>query len=113
MVSPSIINPIMRNEMNPVLLDLFAHSGYPPLDEMLINALPIAGYDPSSYVLRAAPATGLLNEDDVVDLGIDNSASCMCRVTRPAALRFLMKNPVFCSRAMRFMMGCSFMTALV
>ena len=39
------------------------------IGEMLIEALPFAGYDPTTYRLHGAPATGLLNEGDTVDLG--------------------------------------------
>ncbi|MEM9104546.1 MAG: MBL fold metallo-hydrolase [Pseudomonadota bacterium] len=69
MASPSIMNTIIRDEIDPVLLELFAASGYPPLDELLITALPNEGYDPASYKLKGAPATGLLEEGDTVDLG--------------------------------------------
>lgn len=69
MASPSIMNTIIRDEIDPVLLELFASSGYPPLDELLITALPYEGYDPASYKLKGAPATGLLEEGDTVDLG--------------------------------------------
>jgi glyoxylase-like metal-dependent hydrolase (beta-lactamase superfamily II) len=44
-------------------------AGYPPIGEMLIEALPHEGYDPESYRLQGAPATGLLQEGDTLDLG--------------------------------------------
>lgn len=69
MASPSIMNTIIRDEIDPGLLELFAASGYPPLDELLITALPHQDYDPASYNLKGAPATGLLEEGDTVDLG--------------------------------------------
>ncbi|WP_434051894.1 MAG: MBL fold metallo-hydrolase [Roseibium sp.] len=69
MASPSIMNTIIRDEIDPVLLELFASAGYPPLDELLITALPHEGYDPATYALKGAPATGLLEEGDTVDLG--------------------------------------------
>ena len=69
MAAPSGMNTIIRDEIDPGLLALFEEAGYPPLDELLIDALPYAGYDPKSYSLTGAPATGLLEEGDTVDLG--------------------------------------------
>lgn len=48
---------------------LFADAGYPELWPVLIDALPHAGYDIASYTLRGAPATGLVSDGDVIDLG--------------------------------------------
>ena len=48
---------------------LFLDAGYPPLWPLLIDALPAAGYDPTSYALKSAPATGMLEDGDIVDLG--------------------------------------------
>jgi glyoxylase-like metal-dependent hydrolase (beta-lactamase superfamily II) len=69
MAAPSGMNTIIRDEIDPKLLALFEEAGYPPLDELLIDALPYAGYDPKSYSLQGAPATDLLEEGDTVDLG--------------------------------------------
>ena len=69
MAAPSGMNTIIRDEIDPKLLALFEEAGYPPLDELLIDALPYADYDPKSYSLTGAPATGLLEEGDTVDLG--------------------------------------------
>lgn len=69
MAKPSGLSSLYRDDMPASLLQTFLDAGYPPIDELLIDALPFAGYDPKSYVLRGAPATGLLNEGDVVDLG--------------------------------------------
>ncbi len=35
----------------------------------IFRALPFAGFDPETYCIRAAPATGLIEEGDVIDLG--------------------------------------------
>lgn len=69
MAAPSGLNSLFRRDMPDRLLQTFLDAGYPPIGELLIDALPHAGYDPESYVLRGAPATGILDEGDVVDLG--------------------------------------------
>ncbi|MEX0308888.1 MAG: MBL fold metallo-hydrolase [Tateyamaria sp.] len=48
---------------------LFLEAGYPPLWPNLIDALPDEDYDIDSYQLRGAPATQLIDDGDVVDLG--------------------------------------------
>ncbi|MEM7519399.1 MAG: MBL fold metallo-hydrolase [Pseudomonadota bacterium] len=48
---------------------LFAEAGYAKLWPILIDALPSAGYDVDAYVLTGAPATALIHEGDVIDLG--------------------------------------------
>ncbi|AXS38875.1 MBL fold metallo-hydrolase [Breoghania sp. L-A4] len=68
MVRPRGMNTLIRDEIPDSLLRLFEEAGYPPIGEMLIDALPHAGYDPKTYNLQGAPATGLLEEGDVVDL---------------------------------------------
>ena len=44
-------------------------AGYPPLWDVVIDALPHTGYDPAAYALKPAPPTGLIGDGDVVDLG--------------------------------------------
>jgi glyoxylase-like metal-dependent hydrolase (beta-lactamase superfamily II) len=39
------------------------------LDAPLLDAVPELGFDPSAYAVRPAPATGYLDDGDVVDLG--------------------------------------------
>ena len=51
------------------LRQMFLAAGYPPLWPLLIDALPAPDYDPASYVLKAAPATGTVEDGDTVDLG--------------------------------------------
>lgn len=69
MAVPSGLHSLFRDEIPESLLRLFEKSGYPPLWELLIDALPHDGYDPRSYRLNGARATGLLDEGDTVDLG--------------------------------------------
>ena len=56
-------------DISPALRRLFLDAGYPPLWPLLIDALPYAGFRPSDYVLRGAPATGTVEDGDTVDLG--------------------------------------------
>ncbi len=69
MAAPSGLKSLFRDDMPERLIRTFLDAGYPPLDEILIKELPHPGYDPRSYVLRGAPATGLLKHGDTVDLG--------------------------------------------
>lgn len=69
MAHPSGLHSLFKRDMPERLLQTFLDAGYPPIGEMLIEALPFAGYDPETYRLLGAPATVLLNEGDTVDLG--------------------------------------------
>jgi glyoxylase-like metal-dependent hydrolase (beta-lactamase superfamily II) len=69
MAEPAGIRSLRSADFGPPLIALFEKAGYPPLWPLLIDALPWAGYDPDSYRLRGAPATGLIDEGDTVDLG--------------------------------------------
>jgi glyoxylase-like metal-dependent hydrolase (beta-lactamase superfamily II) len=69
MATPAGLRTLFRRDMPESLLQTFLDAGYPPIGELLIEALPHPGYDPASYLLPGAPATGLLHEGDVVDLG--------------------------------------------
>lgn len=64
MAAPSDITSILRAD-----LDDWVRHFVAPEDEVLLHALPYEGYDPASYVLRGAEATGLLEEGDRVELG--------------------------------------------
>lgn len=48
---------------------LFLDAGYPPLWELLVDAVPAAGYDVDAYTLKGAPATGTVGDGEVIDLG--------------------------------------------
>lgn len=69
MADPSGLTSLFRRDMPEALLQTFLEAGYPPIGETLIEALPFEGYDPESYKLQGAPATGLLAHGDSVDLG--------------------------------------------
>lgn len=69
MAAPSGLNSLYRDDIPESLLKTFLEAGYPPLDDLLIDALPYAGYNPRSYRLQGAAATSLLEHGDMVDLG--------------------------------------------
>lgn len=69
MAKPSGMTTLFCEDIPSSLIQTFLDAGYPPLDELMISAYPHAQYDPSSYKLLGAPATGLLEEGDTVDLG--------------------------------------------
>lgn len=69
MANPSGLNSLFRRDMPDRLIQTFLDAGYPPIGETLIEALPFEGYDPETYRLKGARATGLLNHGDTVDLG--------------------------------------------
>jgi glyoxylase-like metal-dependent hydrolase (beta-lactamase superfamily II) len=69
MAAPSGITGLVCAEIPPALCKLFVDAGYPPFDDLLIDALPYAGYDPHGYRLRGAAPTRLVTEHDVIDLG--------------------------------------------
>lgn len=60
---------LQSDDISDRLKTLFLDAGYPPLWPLLIDALPEDGYDIGSYVLRGAPATRLVNDGDLVELG--------------------------------------------
>jgi glyoxylase-like metal-dependent hydrolase (beta-lactamase superfamily II) len=69
LAAPSGLRTLFRRDIPESLLRTFLEAGYPPIGELLIEALPYSGYDPASYLLPGAAATGLLDEGDVIDLG--------------------------------------------
>lgn len=60
---------LFREEIPLALRRSFEDMGYRALPDVLVDAIPAAGWDPSDYRLKPAPATGLLVEGDEVDLG--------------------------------------------
>jgi glyoxylase-like metal-dependent hydrolase (beta-lactamase superfamily II) len=49
--------------------DAIVTGGYPLDDDLLISAVPDAGYDPSTYTVPPTAPTIVLDEGDVIDLG--------------------------------------------
>ena len=60
---------LRSSDVPDALAQVFQESGYPALRPFLIDALPHAGYDLDSYVLKGAQATGLVEDGDMIDLG--------------------------------------------
>ena len=56
-----------RNLPQPVIDYLDAACGQAP--ELLIEALPYAGFDPTAYAVTSTPVTRTISEGDVIDLG--------------------------------------------
>lgn len=69
MATPSGLTSLFKRDIPEALLQTFLEAGYPPIGETLIQALPFSGYDPETYRLRGAVATGFLTCGDTVDLG--------------------------------------------
>ncbi len=69
----SLANPhpfsLIAEEIDPAVRAIFVAAGYPPLGEFLIEALPHQWYDVGGYRQYPAPATRLLADGDIVDLG--------------------------------------------
>lgn len=60
---------LVSDEIPTALVALFESAGYPPLWPYLINAIPHAGYNVAGYEVKSAPATGTLEDGDMIDLG--------------------------------------------
>lgn len=69
MAHPSGVVTLVCADIHPQLSKLFVEAGYPPFDELLIDAMPYEGYDPRQYRLRGAVPTHLVNDKDIIDLG--------------------------------------------
>ncbi|MEM6547815.1 MAG: MBL fold metallo-hydrolase [Pseudomonadota bacterium] len=69
LAAPSGMNTLLAEEVSESARQMFLDAGYPPLDPVMISALPEPDYDPADYGLVGAPATGLLSHGDRVELG--------------------------------------------
>ena len=69
MAHPSGVTTLVCADIPPQLTRLFVEAGYPPFDELLIDAMPHEGYDPRQYRLRGAEPTHLVSDGDIIDLG--------------------------------------------
>ena len=61
--------PLTSEDLDPAMRAIFVAAGYPPLGEFLIEALPHQWYDIGGYRQHPAPATRLLADGDMIDLG--------------------------------------------
>jgi glyoxylase-like metal-dependent hydrolase (beta-lactamase superfamily II) len=59
---------LRRDEFPSDLVEMYEASGY-ELPEDLLDALPEAGFDPSTYQVQRCPPTRVLDDGDIVDLG--------------------------------------------
>ncbi|PZX13466.1 glyoxylase-like metal-dependent hydrolase (beta-lactamase superfamily II) [Palleronia aestuarii] len=51
------------------LRTMLVQAGYPPLEGLLVAAVPAPRYDPDAWTLRPAPLTGEVVEGDTINLG--------------------------------------------
>lgn len=56
-------------DLSAALQEMFVEAGYDTLWEYLVDALPSSDYDLDAYAIAPAPATGFVEDGDVVDLG--------------------------------------------
>jgi glyoxylase-like metal-dependent hydrolase (beta-lactamase superfamily II) len=69
LATPGAIGGALRRDaFPPAVLDMYLTAGY-ELPEELLDALPRAGYDPSTYAVESCAPTRVLDEGDIVDLG--------------------------------------------
>ncbi len=66
--SPESFASLIKADYPPEFVAFLERDGNPDSTE-LIDAYPHEGYDPRAYTLQPAPATELVEEGDVVDLG--------------------------------------------
>ena len=69
MEHPRGVTTLVCADISPAMAESFVAAGYPPFDELLIDALPHADYDPYAYRLQGAAPTRLLGDGDIIDLG--------------------------------------------
>ncbi|QBR03257.1 MBL fold metallo-hydrolase [Paraburkholderia pallida] len=69
MEHPSGVVTLICSDIHPALSQIFVEAGYPPFDELLVDAFPHANFNPFDYRLRGAVPTRLLADKDVIDLG--------------------------------------------
>ena len=58
MTQASGLHTLFKRNMPERLQQIFLHAGFPPIGEMLIEALAVASYDNPSCRLHGAPTTG-------------------------------------------------------
>jgi glyoxylase-like metal-dependent hydrolase (beta-lactamase superfamily II) len=67
--APAMMTSLRRADVPETLRQVFVDSGYPPLGETMLEALPHDGYEPGAYRLPPAPPTAYVAEGDTIDLG--------------------------------------------
>ncbi|WP_410210646.1 MBL fold metallo-hydrolase [Aquirhabdus sp.] len=69
MAHPSGVVTLVCADIPPLLCELFVAAGYPPFEDLLLDALPHVGYNPHDYRLHGAAPTRLVADQDIIDLG--------------------------------------------
>ena len=69
LANPTGPQGLRATDFSPEARALFLEAGYPPLSDLLIDAIPSADFDPYAWRLSGCTPTGLLDEGDRVDLG--------------------------------------------
>lgn len=60
---------LRSTDLSATAIAMFKQAGYPVLWPALVNAIPYPSYDLDGYRLKGAPATGLVRDGDIIDLG--------------------------------------------
>jgi len=67
-VAAAGLSTLISEYFGPLVTDPYRDAGY-DIPDVLIDAAPAAGFDPTAITVTPAPATRILAEGDVVDLG--------------------------------------------
>jgi glyoxylase-like metal-dependent hydrolase (beta-lactamase superfamily II) len=67
--STTIGGTLVTGEIPDEIRASMVEAGYDLEEELLVGAIPVVGYDVAAYSVRAAPATIVLDEGDVLDTG--------------------------------------------
>ena len=65
---PTMFAALLAEKMDPEVVTALEEAGY-SMPDKLIAALPHADYDPALYAVKAAPATRIVEEGDVIEAG--------------------------------------------
>ena len=67
-VAAAGLSTLLSEYFGPLVTDPYRDAGY-DIPDVLIDAAPVAGFDPTAITVTPAPATRILADGDVVDLG--------------------------------------------
>jgi glyoxylase-like metal-dependent hydrolase (beta-lactamase superfamily II) len=67
-VAQAGLSTLVSEHFGPRVTDPYRDAGY-DIPEVLVDAAPVAGFDPTVITIPPAPATRVLNDGDVIDLG--------------------------------------------
>ena len=62
------LSTLVTRHFGPLVTDPYRDAGY-DIPDVLVDAYPVAGFDPEVVEIAPAPATRLLADGDVIDLG--------------------------------------------